>query len=208
MGTSLSQGSCSRCGALLAGAVLSVTGMASPATAAHAMYTGGPTSPPIGHFEFCKTHVSECAIRSRGTRPVHMTNKLWRQMVTVNEAVNKQVTPLDDFDHFGKDEVWSYPTDGFGDCEDYVLEKRRKLRQGGVPISDLLITVVLQDDDSAHAVLTVRSDKGDFILDSLNPQVLRWDRTHYRYVKRQAIDNTGRWISILDDTEMTIGALQ
>jgi predicted transglutaminase-like cysteine proteinase len=192
---------------LLAAAVL-LTATASSAAAAHAMLTGGPTSPPIGHFEFCKTHVSECTIRSRDAGPEHMTNKLWRQMVTVNQAVNKHVKPLDDFDHFGKDEVWDYPTDGFGDCEDYVLEKRRRLLQGGVPISDLLITVVLQEDDSGHAVLTVRTDKGDFILDSLNPRVLRWDRTHYRYVKRQASDYTGHWVSILDDTEMTVGALQ
>jgi predicted transglutaminase-like cysteine proteinase len=206
MNSPLPQGLCSRSGALLAAAVLLAT--ASPAAAANAMYTGGTTSPPIGHFEFCRTHVSECKIRSRDTRPEPMTNKIWRQIVSINQSVNQQIRPLGDFDHFGKDEVWNYPTDGFGDCEDYVLEKRRRLLQGGVPISDLLITVVLREDDSGHAVLTVRTDKGDFILDSLNPQVLRWDRTRYRYVKRQAIDYTGHWVSILDDTEMTVGALK
>jgi predicted transglutaminase-like cysteine proteinase len=137
-----------------------------------------------------------------------MTNKLWRRIVAVNLSVNNHINALNDFDHFGKDEVWDYPTDGYGDCEDYALEKRRILLKRGVPISDLLITVVLKDDGEGHAVLTVRSDKGDFILDSLNQQVLRWDYTEYRYVKRQASDYTGNWVSILDDKDLTVGALQ
>jgi len=82
------------------------------------------------------------------------------------------------------------------------------LIQSGVPISDLLITVVLQDDGEGHAVLTVRTDQGDFILDSANRQVRRWDQTTYRYVKRQASDYTGHWVSILDDNDTTVGALQ
>ena len=203
----LPKGSCSRRG-LFAVAVVSATATASFAPAAEAMLTGGPTSPPIGHFEFCKSHMSECTVRSRDAGPEHMTNKLWRKIVAANRSVNKHVKALDDFDHFGKDEVWDYPADGFGDCEDYVLEKRRMLLQSGVPISDLLITVVLQDDGEGHAVLTVRTDQGDFILDSANGQVRRWDQTTYRYVKRQASDYTGHWVSILDDNDTTVGALQ
>src|SRR5438045_3110369 len=105
----------SRSGAVLVIAVLYVTATASLATAAEAMITGGATSPPIGYFEFCKSHRGECTIRSGHTGPEEMANKLWRQIVAINLSVNKRVKGLDDFDHFGKDEVWAYPTDGFGD---------------------------------------------------------------------------------------------
>jgi len=122
-----------------------------------------------------------------------MTKKLWQQIRAVNLSVNNNVKALDDFDHFGKDEFWDYPIDGYGDCEDYVLEKRRILLEAGVPISDLLITVAMKPDGDGHAVLTVRTEEGDFILDSLNPHVLRWDRTKYRYVnaKRAITLETG-----------------
>jgi len=177
------------------------------ATAAEAMLTGGATRQPIGHFEFCILHVTECTIRSRDTRPEHMTNKLWRLIGAVNLSVNKSVKPVNDFDHYGKDEVWSYPDDGYGDCEDFALEKRRILLNSGVPASDLLITVARKPDGEGHAVLTVRTDAGDFVLDSLNPTVVRWDQTGYRYVKRQASDYTGHWVSIVDNKDMFVGAL-
>ena len=36
-------------------------------------------------------------------------------------------------EHWGVVERWSYPDDGYGDCEDYVLLKRRMLMQAGWP---------------------------------------------------------------------------
>ena len=37
---------------------------------------------------------------------------------------------MTDMDHWGAVEKWSYPDDGYGDCEDYVLLKRRMLIAG------------------------------------------------------------------------------
>ncbi|TIP55239.1 MAG: transglutaminase, partial [Mesorhizobium sp.] len=85
---------------------------------------------------------------------------LWRKLVNVSAKVNAAVKPLSDLDHYGKDEVWAYPDDGYGDCEDYVLEKRRQLYRMGMSLADLLITVVRKPDGEGHSVLTVRTDKG------------------------------------------------
>lgn len=175
--------------------------------ASELMHTGGLTSQPIGHFEFCKSNPAECAIRSADGGPEHMTGKLWRQLASVNLSVNDSIKPMNDFDIYGKDEVWAYP-DGFGDCEDYVLEKRRILMNSGIPISNLLITVVRKPDGEGHAVLTVRTDKGDFVLDNLAAAVKLWDETGYRYLKRQASDHTGRWVSIRDGESTMVGAVQ
>jgi predicted transglutaminase-like cysteine proteinase len=181
---------------------------AAPAWAAGAMATGGLTSQPIGHYDFCKVHPGECNIRPANLQPARMSDGLWRKLTTVSARVNAAVKPLSDLDHYGKDEVWAYPDDGYGDCEDYVLEKRRELSRMGISLADLLITVVRKPDGEGHSVLTVRTDKGDYILDNLTDKVKAWDATGYRYLKRQAIDNTGRWVSIRDGQQVLVGAVQ
>lgn len=180
---------------------------ASPALAAAPMLTGGLTSQPIGHYEFCKVQPAECAIRTRDLGPETMTGTLWKILLDVNVAVNRAIRPMNDFDIYGKDEVWAYPN-GVGDCEDYVLEKRRTLKARGLSLSNLLITVVRKADGEGHAILTVRTDKGDFVLDNLSNVVRQWDNTGYRFLKRQASDHTGRWVSIREGQAPLVGSVQ
>ncbi len=172
------------------------------------MATGGLTSQPIGHYDFCKLHANECNIRLTDLAPAKMTDALWRRLVNVTVKVNAAVKPMSDLDHYGKDEVWAYPDDGYGDCEDYVLEKRRQLYRMGMSLADLLITVVRKPDGEGHAVLTVRTDRGDFILDNLNDKVVRWNATNYTYLKRQADNNTGRWVSIEAPENLLVGSVK
>jgi predicted transglutaminase-like cysteine proteinase len=171
---------------------------AAPALAAGPMATGGLTSQPIGHYDFCKTHRSECSIRPTNLAPATMTAALLRQLVSVTTAVNAAVKPMSDLEIYGKDEVWAYPDSGVGDCEDYVLEKRRRLMALGVPAGDLMITVVRQANGDGHAVLTVRTSNGEYILDNLEPRVLAWADTDYTYLKRQSERNSGVWVQIND----------
>jgi predicted transglutaminase-like cysteine proteinase len=177
------------------------------AFAAQPMVTGSLTSQPIGHYEFCKANPAECMIRTRNSRPERMNGALWRRIVSVNVAVNAAVRPMNDFDIYGKDEVWAYPH-GAGDCEDYVLEKRRRLMQKGMSPANLLITVVRKPDGEGHAVLTVRTSKGDFILDNLTDSVRQWDETGYRFLKRQASDHTGHWVTIREGQAPLVGSVQ
>jgi len=194
---------------LCAVAGLAVSGLwAAPASAAGAMMTGGLTSQPIGHYDFCKANPGECSIRPSDLDPAKMTDSLWRKLTSVTAKVNAAVKPMSDYDIYGKDEVWAYPDKGVGDCEDYVLEKRRDLYRMGMSLADLLITVVRKPDGEGHAVLTVRTDKGDYVLDNLTDKVKAWDETGYRFLKRQAIDSTGRWVSIRGGQQVLVGAVQ
>ncbi len=193
-------------GILLASAVSAL--FSASAFASSPMSTGGLTSQPIGHYEFCKANPEECSIRPADQQPLHMTGRIWSRIVDVNLAVNRSVRPMNDIDIYGKDEVWAYPTSGVGDCEDYVLEKRRLLVRGGMSLADLLITVVRKPDGEGHAVLTVRTDKGDFILDNLTDKVRQWDQTGYRFLKRQAEDHTGRWVTIREGQAPLVGAVE
>jgi predicted transglutaminase-like cysteine proteinase len=190
----------------VAGLAISAFGT-EPASAAGAMVTGGLTSQPIGHYDFCKANPAECSIRPTDLAPAKMTDALWSELNSVTVKVNAAVKPMSDLDIYGKDEVWAYPERGVGDCEDYVLEKRRELSRG-ISLADLLITVLRKPDGEGHAVLTVRTDKGDYLLDNLTDKVRRWDETNYTFLKRQAIDNTGRWVSIRGEPQVLVGAIQ
>lgn len=191
--------------ALFAGALI-----ANSASAAEAfMQTGGLTSQPIGHYEFCKRLPDECSIRSRNVAPAKMTRDFWELIVNVNSHVNQTVKPLTDMEIYGVEEYWGYPdkVGNVGDCEDYVLLKRRMLMQRGLPVSALLITVVRQMNGEGHAVLTVRTDRGDYVLDNLEPQIKPWNETSYDYLKRQSTHYTGAWVSITDDRQVLVGSI-
>ena len=99
----------------MAACLLLSTGGAGNAAGAN-MITGGLTSQPIGHYEFCRAYPSECSIRSADAGPSRLTTRLWKRINTVNASVNRAVEPMNDFDIYGKDEVWTYPG-AMGDCE-------------------------------------------------------------------------------------------
>lgn len=170
------------------------------------MHTGGRTTQPVGHYEFCQQQPTECRQTTPKQPPVPLTRKLWAAMVDVNNTVNTMITPKTDMDIWGKEEVWSFPSD-VGDCEDYVLEKRRELMRVGVPAGALLITVVRQRNGDGHAVLTVHTSNGDYILDNLEPRILAWTDTDYTFLKRQSVRNSGAWVAIDDDRNVAVGSV-
>ena len=170
------------------------------------MQTEGRTTQPVGHYDFCKQYKKECSQTSRSEAPLQLTQALWNKIVQVNAQVNTAILPRTDMEIWGKEEVWSYPTQ-YGDCEDYVLLKRRMLINAGFPVNTLLITVVRQSNGEGHAVLTVRTDRGDFILDNLEESVKNWSQTDYTYLKRQSARHSGQWVDIRHAPEMLMSGI-
>jgi predicted transglutaminase-like cysteine proteinase len=159
---------------------------------------GDSSRAPIGWIEFCNESPRECNIAPSMPRDVVLTTKAWKDLVRVNKWVNDSIRPITDMDQWGVVEKWSYPDTGRGDCEDYVLLKRRLLIKAGWPREALLITVVRERNGDGHAVLTVKTDKGEFILDNQHPDILLWSDTSYRFVKRQSQHDQNVWISLGD----------
>ena len=159
---------------------------------------GAAARAPIGWIEFCSEHAKECDTRPVEARDVVLTPKTWKDLIRVNKWVNVSVKPITDLEHWGVVERWSYPDDGYGDCEDYVLLKRRMLMQAGWPRQALLVTVVRDKRGDGHAVLTVKTDKGEFVLDNQNEEVVLWADTGYRFVKRQSQNDPNVWVSLGD----------
>jgi predicted transglutaminase-like cysteine proteinase len=153
---------------------------------------------PIGWVEFCNDNPADCSTASSEPRDVVLTAKSWKDLVRVNRWVNDTISPITDLEHWGVVEKWSYPDDGKGDCEDYVLLKRRMLMAAGWPHEALLVTVVRDKKGEGHAVLTVKTDKGDYILDNQAEEVLLWWETGYRFVKRQSQANPNNWVALGD----------
>ncbi|HXN43062.1 MAG TPA: transglutaminase-like cysteine peptidase [Xanthobacteraceae bacterium] len=159
---------------------------------------GDVTRPPIGWVEFCAEHASECKVAPSEPRNVVLTLRLWRELVRINQGVNADIKPMTDLEHYGVVEKWAYPDDGYGDCEDYVLLKRRLLMEAGWPREALLITVVRETSGDGHAVLTVKTDRGDFVLDNQNEAIVLWSESGYRFVKRQSQSDPNLWVSLGD----------
>jgi predicted transglutaminase-like cysteine proteinase len=185
-------------GAALAAAMIAILGTAAAEASDRAIHVsvGAAARAPIGYVEFCNELPKECAATNSEPRDVVLTSKVWKDLVRVNKWVNDTIAPITDMDHWGLVEKWSYPDDGKGDCEDYVLLKRRMLMQAGWPREALLITVVRDKKGDGHAVLTVKTDKGDFVLDNQEEQVLLWSETGYRFVKRQSLSNPNNWVAL------------
>ncbi len=158
----------------------------------------GVTRPPPGWVEFCLDLPRECDTEPSAPRDVVLTDRAWKDLHRVNQMVNEAITPMTDLEHYGVVEKWAYPDDGYGDCEDYVLLKRRTLMQAGWPREALLITVVREKNGDGHAVLTVKTDHGEFILDNQNQAILLWSETSYHFVKRQSQSDPNVWVSLGD----------
>jgi predicted transglutaminase-like cysteine proteinase len=160
---------------------------------------GGKTNVPSGWVQFCTTYISECATKATEPRDIVLDDKAWETLVSVNKWVNDNIRPETDMDHYGMIQWWRYPDDGAGACHSYALLKRRMLMQAGWPRSALLMTIVHEANGDGHAVLTVKTDKGEYILDNLNEKIVLWSETPYQYYKRQSQADPNVWVS-LDDT--------
>jgi predicted transglutaminase-like cysteine proteinase len=143
-----------------------------------------------------KRETSRILSAPEAPRKIEMTSDNWETLVRVNSRVNREIKPVSDQKHFGRVNVWVYPTDGKGDCKAYALVKQRKLIAAGFPREALLITIVWTKENQGHAVLMARTNKGDYILDNLSPKVLLWTQTTHDYVKRQSVSDPNAWVYI------------
>lgn len=169
--------------------------LAGPDAATYAR-VGAETSIPFGWVDFCQRYRGECDDDDRLPRDIDLSAAAWRKIGSVNAWVNKAIAPVADSDHWQAIDHWDYPTDGKGDCEDYALLKRRMLIEEGFPREALLLTVVKDANGDGHSVLTVRTNRGDFVLDNLSDRMKPWSATPYRFVKRQSQTNQNAWVAL------------
>ena len=163
----------------------------------HAAPVGGVTRVPYGWADFCTRRPTECRVDVLDPVDVVMTPRVMRTLEGVNGEVNDEIEPVSNLDHWGTLlDHWDYPTDGKGDCKIYALWKRKQLLDLGFPRQALLMTIVRDLDGNGHTVLTVKTDKGDFVLDNMVGEIRLWDETGYKFVKRQSQADPNVWVSV------------
>jgi len=167
----------------------------SPALASTWLKTGKETTRPYGHVDYCTRNSSDCRGRSaNGGLPAARLNVL----NSVNLAVNRSIKPANDIIAFGRKEFWTASA-RTGDCEDFALAKRAKLKSMGFKASQLLLTMGYARGE-AHTVLVVRTKDGDYVLDNLDDNVQPVQSARMSFRKIQSPDHGGHWLQITGKT--------
>jgi len=159
---------------------------------------GGDVSPPAGFVGFCLRTPTACTNRAPATAStIVYDSRTAALLVAVNDRVNRDIRYQNDVDHYGVANHWTLaPGDGAGDCKDYALAKREALRAAGLPDRALRIALVRTRDNALHAVLTVDTDKGVFVLDSLTSDIRPWTAAPYQWLARQSAEDPLRWVAV------------
>jgi predicted transglutaminase-like cysteine proteinase len=166
----------------------------------------GSAQAPYGFVRFCETNPKECVTTVAGDDRFEATPERLSQLDELNRMVNHEIEPATDKEIYGVAEYWTLPTTR-GDCEDYALLKRHILIARGWPSSALLMTVVRDEKNEGHAVLTARTTQGDFILDNKIDVVRLWNQTPYHFVMRQSYLNPKVWVSLDPNDASTPAAI-
>jgi len=158
---------------------------------------GVSTSVPYGWVDFCDRRPEECSLGKLRPLDIRMSRSTWAALNKINARVNAAIEPVTNLAHWGTTlDHWDYPVDGKGDCKVYALYKRKLLIDAGFPRQALLMTVVKDLEGEGHAVLTVKTDRGEFVLDNLTDEIRPWDSTGYTYIKRQSQDDPNVWLDL------------
>lgn len=116
----------------------------------------------------------------------------------VNSSINRAIAYKKDSVVYGKLDYWAKPSEILerraGDCEDFAILKMAALLHAGIPAQSMSL-VVLQDRKRGffHAVLSVSTGSGVFILDSLSNVVSR-DSDLPSYVPLYSFSTDRAWI--------------
>ncbi len=156
---------------------------------------GAEARPILAWTEFCRSYPAECAFDRNEPARITLTPAIWNTIVSVNRRVNRQIRPVTDQDHWGRPDRWDLAEDGSGDCEDFQLLKRRQLAEAGLPRRAMRMTVVIDEKGEGHAVLTLITDRGDYVLDNKTSAITAWHETGYVFIKREGQDALA-WVSL------------
>jgi len=140
--------------------------------------------------------MDQCVTSQNNAPVAHLDLGTQAVLDTINRSVNRSIWPESDERHYGVAEYWDIPKDGYGNCHDYALTKRKELIDAGLPERALRVAIVITPRENRHAVLTVTTDRGDFVLDNLNDTVKPWKDVDYQWIERQDNEGGFGWVNL------------
>jgi predicted transglutaminase-like cysteine proteinase len=174
------------------GAVIAIANVsASAASPAATMREGGYALAPFSFVKFCLDYPGDCP-KSAGPGRIHLTSAHMAELTNVNRAVNAAIRPTPDTSAM---RFWKLNVSA-GDCNAFAVEKRHELIRRGWPAAALALTVVKTSWGEGHLVVTVRTDQGDLVLDSLRSTIIPWQKAGYDWIMRQSEANPQFWVDL------------
>jgi predicted transglutaminase-like cysteine proteinase len=155
--------------------------------------TKSSVSAPSGASDLCQRYAWAC--QGSALSPVS-AQTLLPVARKVNRSVNGRVRSIADSVQYGAKEVWTLPSPRGGDCEDYALLKKHDLIGKGVPAQRLLLATVFGQRTGSHAVLILRLDEGDYVLDNMTDDIKPWSKTKYTFLRIQDPGAPERWKTV------------
>lgn len=149
------------------------SGLAAPGLATPVL--AGDAVAPLGYMLFCLQTPAEC--RPGGKDHVALNDGVLDIIKLVNARVNRSIRPR----HDSGADIWSINVSA-GDCEDYVLTKRHALIAAGLPPSALRIGYVKTRAGEGHAILIIKTNSHDLVLDNLVGNIRPLSQTGYRLI--------------------------
>ena len=176
-----------------AGAIIAIANisMASASPSAAAMREGGYALAPFSFVKFCIDYPGDCP-KSAGAGRIRLTSGRMAELSNVNRAVNSSIRPKPDTSTL---RYWKLNVDA-GDCNSFAVQKRHELIARGWPSAALALTVAKTPWGEGHLVVTVRTDRGDLVLDNLRSNIVSWQRTGYDWIMRQSERNPQYWVEL------------
>ncbi|MEF2072030.1 transglutaminase-like cysteine peptidase [Consotaella aegiceratis] len=147
-----------------------------------------PTLAPFAYVKLCMTSPRDC--RGGGSEIARIDDKTFSRVDGINRSVNRSIRPRNE-----RGDTWQADVKA-GDCEDYALTKRRRLIEMGLPASAMRMAVVKTGSGEGHAVLVVRSNRGDLVLDNRTNAIREWYKTGLVWLKVQSGSDPSRWYTL------------
>lgn len=151
-------------------------------------------APPSGAQNLCAKYDWVCSTSRQNKRFTQNDSQLIKR---INRRVNGETREITDQSQYKKADFWSLPTSRGGDCEDFALLKKKELVRAGISPERLLLATVLDRTRRSHAVLVLRTDTGDYVLDNLTNKIKSWQSTRYTFLRMQNPSAPGSWIGVL-----------
>jgi predicted transglutaminase-like cysteine proteinase len=186
----------------------SLTSSVMPAAASKMIQSASTIASPSGFIGFCLRDPDQCQASGNLAQTIAMTPQVWATLQAVNDRLNWAIVAEDDYHHYGRAEYWTIATDGYGDCEDYALTKRKTLIDAGLPELALRMAVVITPRAEMHAVLVVSTDRGDYVLDNLTSDILPWSDVPYTWVAEQSASDAAQWVGLVPGDGMNVASIE
>jgi predicted transglutaminase-like cysteine proteinase len=134
-----------------------------------------------------------------------LTDKIWKKIKSINKLANKIPYKTDDKVH-GQLDFWTANLEKYkyGDCDDYMLYKRKLLINNGIPW-ECLLPATCMTNSGGHAVLIIRTTEGNYVLDNNTDKIRRLESFRFEGKKVKWLDwfdpADKCWYSIYPDQE-------